>query len=145
MRPFETYRMGRQAGGGDIQVMTTGSNVIGDTTYRGYDDGLVSGGAMGSLTDGTSNLYGGATIRVLLWTGFDDGVDQAEIFQFRVSGLFANSGWTQVTSSHGETYLRTSATYSQAGGVTTWNWDVTGSGTTPASNPCTGNPTFTWS
>ena len=70
----------------------------------------------GSISDGTSNLDSGAPITRLSWSS-------ANIVQFMVSGNRANSGWTSM-SINGQTFTRSSATYSYNSGdnYTHWYW-----------------------
>ena len=119
---------GGGGGGGnlDSQVVTVGQQVTatgggglpsGTSTRRGF---LISG-AGGSIADGTSNIYSGASILQIqyIWDTY-----------YPISGLNltiaganrANSGWTTLTI--GSTpYLRTSANYyANVGGNTGWTW-----------------------
>lgn len=71
---------------------------------------------IGSVSDGTSNLYGGATILGLYWISYN-------ALYFLVSGNRANSGWSTMTVS-GQTFNRVDATYSYSSGndETSWVW-----------------------
>lgn len=71
---------------------------------------------IGSVSDGTSNLYGGATILGLYWLSYN-------ALYFLVSGNRANSGWSTMTVS-GQTFNRVDATYSYSSGnnETSWVW-----------------------
>lgn len=73
----------------------------------------------GSISDGTSNVYGGAAIAEISWFG------QNLIFQ--VAGSRANSGWSSLVLPSG-TFTRASATY-QTASYTSWSW------ATSATNP----------
>ena len=120
---------GSGGGGGnlDSQTVTIGQTTSGTggsglpngtTVRRGF---LISGSSVGSISDGTSNLYSGASILELKY--------QYDTY-YPLSGASvtiqgtnrANSGWTTLTI--GSTaYLRTNATYSaNFGGNTVWTW-----------------------
>lgn len=109
---------GMTSAAGEVQTVTCGIDIgkVGDT--YGFSDAL----AIGSVSDGTFNLLGGAAILSLYW--FTDGVNN--ILGFTVDGALANSGWTQLVVG-GNTYTRASASYSGSG-PTSWTW-------TTATNP----------
>lgn len=102
----------------DTQTVTTGLSGTIPERLRGYD----SSPALGSISDGTSNLYSGATILELY---HDEDIDSVI---FKVNGVQANSGWTTLTISGGAgvSLLRASASFSTAGSVSTWTWASAG-------------------
>ena len=108
---------GGGGGGGshlDTQTVITGQDgrAIDGNRRRGFISGVI-----GSISDGTSNLYAGAPITSLYW---DEGGGSA-YYTLAITGA-VNSGWVTITI--GTTVLnRVDATFS--GG--TWIW-------TPADN-----------
>lgn len=95
----------------DAQTVTTGASGTAGAQdrIRGYS--TLSG--VGSITDGTSNVYAGAAITELYWyenTG-------APYYYMAITGA-ANSGWTSVIINGTKTLDRASATFSSG----TWNW-----------------------
>ena len=104
-------RMGAGTGSLDTQTLVSVSiGTVGDR-IRGY---LVSP-AQGSLTPSTSAVYGGAAINGLY---HQEDIATATL---AIAGLQANSGWTQIKVG-GTVLTRASASYSQSGGVTYWQW-----------------------
>jgi len=103
----------------DTQTITVGSQSSQYVTWRGYDGDTLN---FGSISDGTSNLYGGATI--LRITNVNNNATS-----FQVQGNRANSGWTTMTID-GVDFARTAASYnySSSSNSTTWSWS-------PTSNP----------
>lgn len=99
----------------DIQTVTNGNNGGGKYgTFRGY-----TSGSFGSISDGTMNLLGGATI-TSLWTG-----GSLNLLQLVVAGTYPNSGWNKLTIS-GVDYLIGSASYDSSSGTSTsWTWSTT--------------------
>lgn len=79
----------------------------------------------GSISDGTSNIYGGAAIEDVYHL-FNDGFDY-EIVYLTIAGTRANSGWTTMTIGSTD-YIRTNATYNQgpsnAPNSANWLWLV---------------------
>lgn len=102
----------------DTQTVTTGLSGSAPSRLRGYD----SSPALGSISDGTSNLYSGATILELY---HDEDIDS---IIFKVNGVVANSGWTtlNITGGAGKILTRSLATFSTAGSVSTWTWASAG-------------------
>lgn len=106
--------MGRSSSGGatlDTQTVTTGVLGTAPTRTRGFVTG-----STGSISDGTSNVYAGAAIREL---DHDEG---SGMVTWQVTGLVANSGWTNMVVDGSTTFVRASATYTQTGGNTYWQW-----------------------
>jgi hypothetical protein len=105
-------------GGGILDTQTVTCGVLGTVPDR--QRGYLSG-SYGSVTDGTSNLYGGATVIALR---HDETNSQ---LVFTVNGSQANSGWTKLTV-NGTDFARTGAAFA-AGATTSWTWS--GVGTNP--------------
>jgi hypothetical protein len=142
---------GGGGGGGNLDSQTV---TVGQVTSASGGSGLPSGstvrrgflnsGAGGSISDGTSNIYSGASIIQIeyIW----DTVYPISGVSLVIAGASrANSGWTTLTI--GSTpYLRTNATYTaNSGGNTWWSWfggdyDYNGSadpfGTTGGTTTC---------
>jgi hypothetical protein len=95
--------------------------------YSGTTYGYISG-LFGSISDGSSNIYGGASIINL------SAVEATGVVQFGVSGIVANSGWTNMAIAGFGTFARTDATYQNSGGNSFWIW---GSGSFPTSGTVT--------
>lgn len=111
--------LARPASGGggtlDTQTVTVGGSgsAFGQNRKRGF---IAS--SIGSISDGTSNIYGGAGISELFW---DEAGGGEPFYQLTIAGA-ANSGWT--TMMIGSTsFTRASAGYSAG----TWNWAAPGS------------------
>lgn len=98
----------------DTQTVTVGSIVNQYVAVYGY-----LSGSYGSITDGTSNLYNGATIYSL--NNLNNSVTAIQI-----SGNHANSGWTTMTIG-GVDFARADASYGYNSDTnrSTWNWDQT--------------------
>ena len=108
------------AGGGalDVQTVTTGATgtAPAQDRVRGFSSSI------GSIVDGTSNIYGGATIANLFWD--ENGGGGAQYYYLGIVGA-TNTGWTTLTiqSSFGTaTLLRTAATF---GAGANWSWTTT--------------------
>ena len=106
------------SGGGDTQTVTTGIFGNSPDRIRGYQ----SSGSIGSITDGTSNIYSGAAITKLIW---DEG---SSAYELNITGA-TNSGWSALTIDGTKVLTRTSATFS-AGGI--WVWATADNVTTQA-------------
>jgi hypothetical protein len=74
-------------------------------------------GQIGSINDGTSDLYSGAPISALYWDESGDHVI------FEIQGTWANSGWTTMNVG-GLSFSRVSASFAQVGGDTQWVWNA---------------------
>lgn len=116
----------------DTQVVNVGITTVGDPifdTFYGYDLSL----GFGTITDGTSNIYGGAQITSLNWSL------NGNQLVLTISGSQTNSGWTTMTV-NGTNFSRASASYS-SGSPTSWIWSSV------SANPFTSqgtNTTITW-
>ena len=103
------------AGGfGDIQTIVNGS--VGIIPNRSI--GWVSSVPIGSISPGSSAIYGGATI---LGMYFDESPVN---YVVSISGVLPNSGWTGIVINRPTpvTFLRSAATFFQSGGAATWTW-----------------------
>lgn len=100
----------------DQQVITVGAYSNSPYYYRGLING---GGQAGSISDGTSNLYGGATIQELYFRAYFQDSNPETIL--KIVGTHANSGWTTMTI-NGAVYYRANATFSYTGGMSMWRW-----------------------
>ena len=103
MRAIQILKMGGLL---DSQIVTSG--VSGSLT------GFSTFASVGSIVTGNSKIYGGAAITELhhnLVTG---------LITFRVSGVFANSGWTTVNI-NGTALLRAAGTFTNPS-YTQWTW-----------------------
>ncbi len=91
----------------DTQTVTSATTGIPGDRFRGY-----GGGAGGSISDGTSNIYSGAAITAMY-------VDEsAGEFYLTITGA-TNTGWTTMTNAtDGHSLSRSAASFS--GG--TWTW-----------------------
>ena len=110
----------------DTQNVISGSSGSIPDRQRGYDNSP----ALGSINDGTSNLYSGAVITEIYH-------DETNSWLYlTITGTLANSGWTTMAA-NGTAFLRTSATFSQSGGFTTWKWTGVGNPMGGSGNPVT--------
>ena len=129
----------------DSQAVTVGSHSVtfpggsgvptNTTNYKGFF--VYSSTTYGSISDGTSNIYSGASfVRIMYyWNNVFSAVNGVSLM---IDGTnLANSGWTTLTV-NGTAYQRTSATYTgNSGGDTQWIW--TGGGDyTGANDPFPG-------
>lgn len=128
MLAYARMLLGRKSGGGaDTQAVTAGTrgNPVLQTRRIGYINAAAGlGAALGSIADGTSDLYAGATILALYWD--EDGGSPNDSFNFIVSGIQLNSGWTQMVVNGGAPLLRANASFSNVSD-TQWSWPSTGS------------------
>ena len=118
--------------GNHSQAFAGGSGLPANTSnYRGFFDNTYD--TDGSISDGTSNLYSGASIVELYYTW--NTVYGASYLALRIdTTVLPNSGWTTLTV--GTTaFQRTAATYNgNSSGDTQWTWTTSGD-LTGAQNP----------
>ena len=105
-------------GAGGPAVLVTYSLTTGNTgsvgfRYRGYDDGTISGTAIGSISSTSFTLNGGSVLEAFL---YDEGAPQYTLAVFGGT----NSGWTSVDIGGLLTLTRASATYSLVSGTSSW-------------------------
>ena len=121
---------GGGGGGGTLDTQSVSVTQNGSLPFR--ERGYVTGGSLGSISDGTSDIYSGAAINKMLAD------EDASTFVLEIAGVQANSGWTTMTNATDSLSLtRASATFGTGGGVSTWTWTgqalssffATGSGT----------------
>jgi hypothetical protein len=95
----------------DIQTVTTGGSGTAplQNRLRGW-----SSASLGSIVDGTSNIYGGAAITTLFWNENEGGPN----YQLTITGA-TNSGWTTLTIGS-QSFLRASASF----GSGSWFWST---------------------
>jgi len=105
----------------DTQYVTVGYDV--GTEYGGPHYGYSTGTpSLGSISDGTSNVYSGANINAL-YSSYLPGTDSWIVF-WRIAGLHANSGWTTMNID-GNIFTRASGSYFQQTSTPTytqWTW-----------------------
>jgi hypothetical protein len=135
----------------DTQTVTRGTASAGADPFQNFAGYRGTGSpTFGSISDGTSDIYAGATINGLYF--FEEGTSVGGTgFYTRsiiwvVNGTQSNSGWSTVTIGT-TTYTRADATFSTSGGVSTWTWfepipDPFASG---SPGPFTATTVVTWS
>ena len=142
---------GSGGGGGnnDSQTVTVGSHAesfppsglipSNTSNFKGLFTNIYASG--GSISDGTSNLYSGASIVQIQYTW--NNVFGVSVIILEIAGNNrANSGWTTLTIGT-TSYSRTNATYSASNGANTaWTW-FGGSDLTGAQNPFSATGTTT--
>lgn len=133
MLSYARMLLGRTAASSALDTQQVTSGASGTAVAQDRTRGFISG-AIGSCSDATSNLYGGAAIRALYWD--ENGGTPADLVAFQVSGVQANSGWTTMTIG-AVAFSRASATFSTAGGNSSWTWPNTGY--SASTNPFGGN------
>lgn len=110
------YGFVSSSGGGGGPSLDTQSMVVGATGTSPYRTrGFVSGG-VGSLTDGTSNIYSGAAITEFAYYENGGVVEGAPYYSLSITGA-VNSGWTTV-SVDGNLLQRADATFVSGN----WQW-----------------------
>jgi hypothetical protein len=135
---------GSGGGGGsnDSQTVTVGSHAesfppsglipASTTNFKGFFTNIYA--TEGSISDGTSNLYGGASIVELQYT-WSNVFGISRVILSIAGNNRANSGWTTLTIGT-TSYSRTNATYSATNGAnTTWVWSISPADLTGAQNP----------
>lgn len=116
----------------DTQTVTSGTFGGSDGYTYWNEYGFIAPG-YGSVSDGTSNIYGGAAINKLSMREDGDafnGVTSTSV-TLSIAGTRANSGWTSMQLGS-VSLLRTNASHGTFGGVTSWTWGVA-TGTYPIS------------
>lgn len=105
------------AGGAPLATysLTTGNTGAVGFRYRGYDDGTISGTAIGSVSPTSFTLNGGSVLEAFL---YDEDASQYRLAVFGGT----NSGWTSVNIGGLLTLNQGSATYSLVSGTSYWNW-----------------------
>jgi hypothetical protein len=108
------------SGSGDTQTVTTGTTGAAPNRSRGRS--TING--IGSISDGTSNLYSGAAITEFRW---DEDGGSSMFYSLAITGA-TNSGWTSVVIGGTKTLNRIDASFS--GGE--WIWSTTDTVSTQA-------------
>lgn len=107
----------------DTQTVTRGQTTLGSDPYTNYSGYKASSPAIGSISDGTSNIYGGAAITALYF--YEVGYITPPVgYQTRglvltISGA-TNSGWTSMKV--GSTVFNRADAISFSSG--TWEWSI---------------------
>ena len=97
----------------DTQTVTVGSDVSQYVTWRGYS---ASSPVIGSISDGTSNIYSGSVIKYI--RNLNNSTTQ-----LRIQGVHSNSGWTTMTI-NGVDFARADASFS-TNTDSQWVWSPT--------------------
>jgi len=121
------------AGSLDAQTVTVGAYEVVDYEFGYYEYQYGYGSSTGgSISDGTSNIYGGAAITGLYYQEFGG----SAYIVLSISGA-TNSGWTTMNIG-GTSYSRSSASFSSG----QWTWGVS-----VGANPfgTSGTKTVMWS
>lgn len=134
----------------DTQTITSGSaNTGSDPFFNWYGFKGTGSPTFGSISDGTSNLYSGAAINGIYFyeagsIGAGGYYDRSVILV--INGTQSNSGWTTMTVGT-TTYVRTAASFSTSGGVSTWTWalSIPNPNASGSPGPFSATTTVTWS
>jgi len=113
------FKRRTSASTGDTQTVTTGSVGAGPNRTRGRS--TING--IGSISDGTSNLYSGAAITEFRWD--EDGGTSSYVLS--ITGA-TNSGWTSVVIDGSKTLNRVDASFLSG----EWTWSTSDTVTTQA-------------
>jgi len=109
----------------DTQVVTVGYTThFGVLASRGFAAPDFYGSNVGSCSDGTSNVFGGATIKQFYHLWADPAIGgngSVKDFVFEVAGAQSNSGFDNITI-NGNVYTRSNATYTSNSTSTKWQW-----------------------
>jgi hypothetical protein len=109
----------------DTQVVTVGYTThFGVLASRGFAAPDFYGSNVGSCSDGTSNVFGGATIKQFYHLWADPAIGgngSVKDFIFEVAGSQSNSGFDNITI-NGNVYTRSNATYTSNSTSTKWQW-----------------------
>ena len=69
---------------------------------------------LGSISDGTSNIYGGAAVEGIMWSSGNQ-------LTLRIAGNRGRVAWTSMNI-NGTSFTAVSATYNTSSTITNWNW-----------------------
>jgi hypothetical protein len=97
----------------DTQTVTTGASGVLPDRYRGF---IAYSPAIGSIVDGTSNIYGGASIYQIV---FSENGGNIRLYQLTIPGA-TNTGWSTLTIDGTKVLTRTAANFDGTSG--TWTW-----------------------
>ena len=103
-----------------LDVQTVGVGVVFSCGKSGCVDlgyGYTSVDSTGSITDGTFNPAGGATIDGLWWE-FASSINEVYL---SLTSAVSNSGWTTMTI-NGNVFNRASASFASGTGYSRWTW-----------------------
>lgn len=109
--------------GGSLDTQTVVSGADGTAANTNRRRGFIVG-QLGSCAPGTSAIYASATIRELAAEEENGNPNVWDVI-FTVAGAVANSGWTSLVTGT-FTLLRANATFSTAGGNSSWTWQGAG-------------------
>ena len=101
----------------DTQTVTVGTATASTIIWWGYDGAAFT---HGSVSDGTSNMYSGASYRAIDSFTVSDNPSYGYTTLLYIQGSLPNSGWTTMTVD-GVAFNRTDATYTQDS-TTSWSW-----------------------
>ena len=111
----------------DTQTVTRGTTTTGTDPYYNWSGYKSASPAIGSISDGTSNVYSGATITGLYFTETGqisppNGIVTRQLIWYLTSEV-ANSGWTSMLV--GTTnFLRADAVFNTGTGYSKWTWTI---------------------
>ena len=111
----------------DTQTVTRGNAATGVNPTLEYSGWKNLSPTIGSIADGTSNVYSGASITQLYF--FQEGYDSPPVGYttrqviFRLGSAVANSGWSLITIGT-TTFSRSSATFTTGTGFSQWVWNI---------------------
>jgi hypothetical protein len=110
----------------DTQTITRGQTNTGTEPVSLFS-GLSDSPAIGSISDGTSNVYAGASISKLhfyelFYTESPEGIVARQII-WRIGSEVANSGWTTMTVG-GLALRRDQGSFATGTGYSQWTWDL---------------------
>lgn len=119
----------------DTQTVTIGT--YSSSTRIGFAS---NAGSFGSISDGTSNMYSGASIEMCYWDTTQDS------FRFAVhsTSQLANSGWGGISFPDGTFLARNAASTSYISYITTTQWYWSGVTTSPWGGATSGNKVLTF-
>ena len=138
MKPYRLYR--RASSVLDIQTVTNATSGVSPNRVIGFAvSPAIAPIPLGSISDGTSNIYAGAAIFELRWEEL--GGAAAENTFLSIAGTLANSGWTTMIVG-GTSYVRSAATFQAVTGGSGWSWNAAPFATQPFTGATT-TVTFT--
>lgn len=110
MKPYAIHRKRNTIAGLDNQSVTSGTIGAAGSRIRGFS----TTNAIGSIVDGTSNVFAGAAITELYWD------ESALTYVLKITGA-TNTGWTTLTIDGAKVLNRAAATFA----TNTWTWTTT--------------------
>lgn len=109
----------------DTQTVTRGQTQTGtDPFFYDWSGYKSATPAIGSISDGTSNVYSGAAITALHFYQYSEsGQYLTRQMIFRLSSEVANSGWATMLVGTG-IFSRTDAAFTTGTGFSQWAWSI---------------------